>query len=71
MACKIEPKQFLDHPLLTSLFVMDFALVLFVHYRFPFVLSAVLVGLLVYLSMFFGAKFADCFPKARQNTPSS
>lgn len=70
MACKIEAKHFLDHPVQTSLFVMDFALVLFVHSHFPFVLSLVLVGLLVYLSMFFGAKFADCFPNARQNAPT-
>lgn len=71
MACKISLKQFLDHPLLTSLFVMDFALVLFVHYRFPLPLSVVLVGLLVYLSMFFGAKFADCFPLARSTPPAA
>ncbi len=70
MACKIEAKHFLDHPVHTALFVMDFALVLFVHYRFPLFLSVILVCLLVYLSMFFGAKFADCFPKAQQTGPS-
>lgn len=64
MVRKIELKHFLDHPFHTSLFVTDFALVLFVHYRFPFLLSLLLVGLLVYLSMFFGAKFAHCFNKA-------
>ena len=64
MACKIDLKQMLDHPVYTSLFVMDFALVVFVHSRFPLLLSLFLVGLLVYLSMFFGAKFSDCFPQA-------
>lgn len=71
MACKFDPKHFLDHPVQTSLFVTDFALVLFVHSHFPFFLSLVLVGLLVYLSMFFGAKFADCFPHARGEQDST
>lgn len=73
MARKFNPKHFLDHPVQTSLFVTDFALVLFVHSRFPLFLSLVTVGLLVYLSMFFGAKFADCFPQAqaKQGTPSA
>lgn len=70
MTCKFALKNFLDHPVLTSLFVTDFALVLFVHSRFPFILSLLLVGLLVYLAMFFGAKFADCFPRARQSLSS-
>ncbi|TAN47004.1 MAG: hypothetical protein EPN21_18890 [Methylococcaceae bacterium] len=71
MACKFSVKKFLEHPVLTSLFVTDFALVLFVHSRFPFILSLILVGMLVYIAMFFGAKFADCFPRATQPPTSA
>lgn len=67
MACKFDFRRFLDYPVHTSLFVMDFSLVSFVHIHFPFFLSVVMVGGLVYLSAFFGAKFADCFAP---NTPA-
>lgn len=45
---------FIDQPLFTSLFVADFALLLF--HRPPFVFSIVMVGALVAMSMYMGQK---------------
>lgn len=50
-----------EHPLLCSLFLMDTVLLLFFRYWMPFPLALVLVGGLIYLSMFFGAKHPACF----------
>lgn len=53
--CKFDKDTFMAHPLLTSLFVIDFAMLLFAPLiRFPVLISVVLVCGLVYLSMFFG-----------------
>jgi len=58
--CKFDKETFMSHPLLTSLFVMDFAMLLFTPLiRFPIILSVVLVCGLVYLSMFFGVKLHE------------
>lgn len=54
---KFDKDIFMSYPLLTSLFVMDFAMLLFTPLiRFPVLISIVLVAGLVYLSMFFGVK---------------
>ncbi|WAR45137.1 hypothetical protein [Methylomonas rapida] len=45
---------FIDQPLFTSLFVADFALLLF--HRPPFLFSLVMVGALVAMSMYMGQK---------------
>jgi hypothetical protein len=45
---------FIDQPLFTSLFVADFALLLF--HRPPFIFSIVMVGALVAMSMYMGQK---------------
>ncbi len=45
---------FIDQPLFTSIFVVDFALLLF--HRPPFVFSAMMVGALVAMSMYMGQK---------------
>ncbi len=51
---------FMSYPLLTSLFVIDFSLLLFTPLiRFPVIISIVLVSGLVYLSMFFGVKLHE------------
>lgn len=56
---KITPEQFIAHPIHTSAFVVDFAVLLFMPIiRPPVVLSIILLCILVYLSMFFGAKLA-------------
>jgi hypothetical protein len=48
------------YPLLTSLFVMDFSMLLFTPLiRFPVFISIFLVAGLVYLSMFFGVKLHE------------
>jgi hypothetical protein len=48
------------YPLLTSLFVMDFSMLLFTPLiRFPVIISIILVSGLVYLSMFFGVKLNE------------
>lgn len=52
-----------EHPLLCSLFLMDALLLMFFRYWMPFLLALVLVGGLIYLSMFFGAKHAACFTR--------
>lgn len=55
---KITTDQFIRHPIHTSAFVIDFAVLLFMPMvRPPVVLAMILLGILVYLSMFFGAKF--------------
>ncbi|CAI8956539.1 conserved protein of unknown function [Methylocaldum szegediense] len=51
---RINGEVFLDHPLLTSLFVTDFALLSFG--REPLILRFFLLAGLVYLAMFFSAK---------------
>lgn len=58
--CKFDKETFLANPLMTSLFVMDFAMLLFAPLiRFPVFISVVLVCGLVYLSMFFGVKLHE------------
>lgn len=55
---KLEP--FVAHPVQASLFVADLAILMFLPVvRPPVILSIVLVGGLVYLSMFFGAALAS------------
>ena len=54
---KFDKDTFMAYPLLTSLFLIDFAMLLFSQLiRFPVVISVVLVCGLVYLSMFFAVK---------------
>lgn len=45
---------FVDHPLFTSLFLADFAVLLF--HRPPFLFSILMVGALVGMSMYLGQK---------------
>ena len=45
---------FIEQPLFTSLFIADFALLLF--HRPPFLFSVVMVGALVAMSMYMGQK---------------
>lgn len=53
---QIKLDVFLAHPLQTSLFLTDLAILMFLPIvRPPVVLSILLVGGLVYLSMYFGA----------------
>jgi len=57
---KFDKDIFMAYPLLTSLFVMDFSMLLFTPLiRFPVIISIVLVSGLVYLSMFFGIKLNE------------
>lgn len=57
LGLKFDKEAFMAHPLLTSLFVIDIALLLFTHLiRFPALVSVVLVCGLVYLSAFFTLK---------------
>lgn len=54
---KFDKDVFLSYPLLTSLFVVDLGLLLFLPLiRPPLLIGMVLVGGVVYLSMFFGVK---------------
>ncbi len=54
---KFDKEIFMAYPLHTSLFVMDFSLLLFASLvRPPVIIGMVLVCGLVYLSMFFGVK---------------
>ena len=46
--------EFIDQPLFTSLFVADFALLLF--HRPPFLFSVLMVGALVAMSMYMGQR---------------
>jgi hypothetical protein len=58
--CKFDKDTFFAYPLLTSLFVIDFSMLLFSQLiRFPVFLSIILVCGLVYLSMFFGVKLNE------------
>lgn len=55
-----DKETFMAYPLLTSLFVMDFSMLLFTPLiRFPVIISIVLVAGLVYLSAFFGVKLHE------------
>lgn len=66
---QIKLEAFLSHPVQTGLFVTDLAILMFLPIvRPPVVLSILLVGGLVYLSMYFGALFAA---GARENTGSA
>jgi len=57
---KFDKDTFLSHPLLTSLFVMDFSLLLFTPLiRFPIIISIALVCGLVYLSAQFAVKLHE------------
>ena len=57
---KFDKDIFMSYPILTSLFVMDFSLLLFTPLiRFPVIISILLVSGLVYLSMFFGVKLHE------------
>lgn len=47
---------FVDQPLFTSLFVADFALLVF--HRPPFLFSILMIGALVGMSMYMGQKLA-------------
>jgi hypothetical protein len=47
---------FIDHPILTSLFLTDFGLLLFI--RPPFVFSLLMLGALAAMCMYFGQKLA-------------
>jgi hypothetical protein len=56
---KIDFNQMLNHPVQASLLLVDFGLLMFMPLiRPPVLLSILLVGGLVYLSMYFGAVFA-------------
>ncbi|CAG1020911.1 hypothetical protein DOJK_00650 [Patescibacteria group bacterium] len=46
----------LDHPLLASLFITDFGILLF--HRPPFIFSLLMLGALMVLCMYFGQKLA-------------
>lgn len=46
----------LDHPFLTSLFIVDFFVLVF--HRPPFLFSIVMMGALVAMSMYMGQKLA-------------
>ena len=49
-------KQVLETPLISSIFVVDFAILIFL--RPPFLFSLVMLGTLVGIAMFFGQKLA-------------
>jgi hypothetical protein len=56
---KFTTAEFLSHPVHASAFIADFALLMFLPLiRPPVILSILLVGGLVYLSMYFGAVFS-------------
>ncbi|MCX7066321.1 MAG: hypothetical protein QX189_09325 [Methylococcales bacterium] len=46
----------IDHPILTSLFISDFGVLLF--HRPPFVFSLLMLGALIAMCMYFGQKLA-------------
>ena len=57
---QIKLQSFVAHPVQASLFVADLAILMFLPIvRPPVILSMLLIGGLVYLSMFFGATFAS------------
>jgi hypothetical protein len=47
---------FIDHPVLTSIFVADFGILLF--HRPPFLFSLIMLGGLMAMCMYFGQKLA-------------
>jgi hypothetical protein len=47
---------FIDHPLLTSLFITDFGILLF--HRPPFLFSLIMLGALMAMCLYFGQKLA-------------
>ncbi|MDG2364163.1 MAG: hypothetical protein P8L84_00660 [Methylococcaceae bacterium] len=49
-------KQLLETPLISSIFIVDFAILLFL--RPPFLFSLVMLGTLVGIAMYFGQKLA-------------
>lgn len=56
---RITAEEFLAHPVHAGAFITDFALLMFLPLiRPPVILSMLLVGGLVYLSMYFGAVFS-------------
>jgi len=60
LSFKFNKDIFMSYPLFSSLFIMDFALLMFTPLiRFPVIISIVLVCGLVYLSMFFGVKLNE------------
>lgn len=62
---KIKTDEFLSHPVHTSILVALVGLIMFMPLiRPPFILSVILVGGLVYLSMYFGAVFASSGEKS-------
>lgn len=59
MPFKFDLNTFVGHPLLTSLLVADIGILMFMPLvRPPIMLNMLLVGGLIYLSMYFGAKLA-------------
>lgn len=54
--CKKILNGLIDQPLITSLFVTDFFILLF--HRPPFLFSLVMLGALVAMCMYFGQKLA-------------
>jgi len=57
---KFDKEIFMAYPLLTSLFVMDFSMLLFTPLiRPPVIIGVVFLCGLVYLSMFFGVKLHE------------
>lgn len=71
MACSFSINDFIEHPVHASLFVIDFLLLVLVHTHMPFLMSLILVGGLVYLSMFFAPLCACWFSQAGQVRTSS
>ena len=49
-------KELLDHPLIASIFIIDFAILLF--HRPPAFFSIIMLGALTGISMFFGQKLS-------------
>ncbi len=57
---KFDKEIFMAYPLMTSLFVMTFSLLMFAPLiRFPVFIGIFFVSGLVYLSMFFGVKLNE------------
>ena len=57
--------HFIDHPALTSVLIIDIAILLFL--RPPALVSLIMLGILVGVSMFFGEKLA-LFSNKTQNS---
>ncbi len=60
-----KPEEFLAHPAMTAVFVIDFFILAFG--RLPGLVNVILLGVLVYISMFFGSRLV--IPE--DNQPSS